>query len=239
MKRSEFSVMGAKTSNLFQTVEEVRPVETVPTPGAAVSLGDDRMKAATRLTFFLCVLAVDIGLIIEYYDLVTAQMPVLLGMVALAVGSAMGALFHSVPDYFWQRRVIGRTATLYDAYMERRNVALDLALAREQGDEADNLPGEEVPTGSNLAELHAAAWRILWRHYRLNADASREACQAEEGISQPTWNAVNERLKACGVRPTGRSWDQELDFPAAWARYLQAESPRLATLEMASRRPNL
>jgi hypothetical protein len=221
---------------LFETIEEVRPVETVPTPGAVVSLGDDRMRAALRLTLFLCVLAVDIGAIIDYHGVITAHMPLLLGMVALAVGCLAGALFHIVPDYMWQRKTIQRTKTLYDDWMERRNVALDMALA-ERGDEADSLPGEEVSTGPDLGLLHAAAYRILYRHYALKRETTREVCQTEEGITQPVWNAVNERLRLAGIRPTGRNWDQSLDFATAWAKWLQAESPRLATLEMAARPP--
>jgi len=42
-------------------------------------------------------------------------------------------------------------------------------------DEADRLPGIEVPADPDLAQLHGAACRILYRHYHLQAEAPRDA----------------------------------------------------------------
>ena len=84
---------------LWRAMEATRPAEAVPTPGAVASPGDDCVIAAVRLAFFLCLLAVDLGLLPDYRESIVAHSPLLYGMVAVALGCLAGAAFHIVPDY--------------------------------------------------------------------------------------------------------------------------------------------
>ena len=80
-------------------MEAARPAEAVPTPGAVASLGDDRMIAAVRLTLFPCLLAVDLGLILDSHELIVAHSPLLYGTVAIALGCLAGAAFQVLLAY--------------------------------------------------------------------------------------------------------------------------------------------
>jgi len=109
-----------KRQDLLRTIEAARPAEGVPPPSAAVSLGDDRMIAAVRLTFFLCLLALGVGLLLDYRDFIVAHSPLLYGTVAIALGCLAGVAFH-------------RTTTLCDGWLARRDAALDLVMGSTGG----------------------------------------------------------------------------------------------------------